>query len=62
MTYSELLNSARAALDGVCRVCPVCDGRACRGQIPGVGGKASGRAFTGCRDLSQIGEDAVILP
>jgi 4-hydroxymandelate oxidase len=29
-----------------CRVCPVCDGRACRGEVPGVGAKGSGKAFT----------------
>lgn len=51
MTYSEVLTAAREALSGVCAVCPVCDGKACRGQIPGVGGKGSGRAFTACREF-----------
>lgn len=39
MTYNEVLTSARGALEGVCAVYPVCDGKACRGRIPGVGGK-----------------------
>ncbi|MBO5516489.1 MAG: alpha-hydroxy-acid oxidizing protein [Firmicutes bacterium] len=51
MTYSDVLTAAREALSGVCAVCPVCDGKACRGQIPGVGGKGSGRAFTVCREF-----------
>lgn len=28
-----------------CRVCPVCNGIACKGEIPGMGGKASGSTF-----------------
>lgn len=51
MTYNEVLTSAREALSGVCAVCPACDGKACRGRIPGVGGKGSGRAFTVCREF-----------
>ena len=51
MTYNDVLTSARQTLEGVCQVCPVCDGRACRGRLPGVGAKGSGRAFTVCRDF-----------
>jgi isopentenyl diphosphate isomerase/L-lactate dehydrogenase-like FMN-dependent dehydrogenase len=32
-------------MQGFCRVCPVCDGRACRGEVPGMGGAGSGAAF-----------------
>ncbi len=28
-----------------CHVCPICNGVACRGQVPGMGGKASGSTF-----------------
>ncbi len=33
-------------MEGFCRVCPVCDGRACRGEVPGMGGLGTGSAFT----------------
>lgn len=41
MTYSELLNNARASLEK-CAACPVCDGRACGSRIPGPGAKGRG--------------------
>jgi isopentenyl diphosphate isomerase/L-lactate dehydrogenase-like FMN-dependent dehydrogenase len=49
-TYREIRDRAREILSGICRVCPVCDGKACRGEIPGIGGKGSGRSFTVCRE------------
>lgn len=36
---------AREKMGGICRVCPVCDGRACAGEVPGMGGVGSGAAF-----------------
>ncbi len=36
---------ARERMEGYCRVCPVCDGRACAGQVPGMGGLGTGSAF-----------------
>jgi len=33
-------------MKGYCRLCPVCDGRACAGQVPGMGGIGTGSAFT----------------
>lgn len=45
MNYSDVLKNARENLNGSCRVCPVCDGRACRGEVPGMGGKGTGSAF-----------------
>lgn len=36
---------ARERMKGFCRVCPVCDGRACRGEVPGMGGLGTGSAF-----------------
>jgi isopentenyl diphosphate isomerase/L-lactate dehydrogenase-like FMN-dependent dehydrogenase len=37
---------AREVLSGVCRVCRICDGRACAGEVPGIGGLGTGRSFT----------------
>jgi len=36
---------ARKKLNGYCRVCPVCDGRACAGEVPGMGGTGTGASF-----------------
>jgi isopentenyl diphosphate isomerase/L-lactate dehydrogenase-like FMN-dependent dehydrogenase len=41
-----LREAAREKLKGYCRVCPVCDGRACAGEVPGMGGVGTGAAFT----------------
>lgn len=32
-------------MDGFCRVCRVCDGRSCAGEVPGMGGIGTGAAF-----------------
>ena len=42
MTYQDVLNKARTCMGPYCKACPVCDGRACRGAIPGPGAKGSG--------------------
>ncbi|MBQ9407464.1 MAG: alpha-hydroxy-acid oxidizing protein [Desulfovibrio sp.] len=36
---------ARERMKGFCRVCPVCDGRACSGEVPGMGGLTTGASF-----------------
>ncbi len=36
---------ARERMKGFCRVCPVCDGRACAGEVPGMGGIGTGSSF-----------------
>lgn len=46
MDYKELLKNAKVNLNGACRVCPVCNGKACSGEVPGMGGKGTGEAFT----------------
>jgi 4-hydroxymandelate oxidase len=38
-------DNARELMKGYCRVCPVCDGRVCAGEVPGMGGLGTGRAF-----------------
>ncbi|WP_392486660.1 alpha-hydroxy-acid oxidizing protein [Haloimpatiens sp. FM7315] len=45
MDYKEVLRNARENLNGTCKVCPVCNGVACSGQVPGMGGKGTGEAF-----------------
>ncbi|EJO5349524.1 alpha-hydroxy-acid oxidizing protein [Clostridium botulinum] len=46
MDYKDVLKNARENLNGSCRVCKVCDGKACSGEVPGMGGKGTGDAFT----------------
>jgi 4-hydroxymandelate oxidase len=46
MNYKEVLKNAKVNLNGSCRVCPVCNGRVCSGEVPGMGGKGTGEAFT----------------
>lgn len=38
-------DNARKRMKGFCRVCTVCDGRACAGEVPGMGGLGTGSAF-----------------
>ena len=42
MTYPEVLANARTCIGQYCKACPVCNGVACKNQIPGPGAK-------GCR-------------
>lgn len=42
MTYEELLANARPEIGKYCKACPVCNGKACRNQIPGPGAKGVG--------------------
>lgn len=43
MSYAELAAAARGNIGPFCRACPVCDGRACAGAMPGPGDKGVGR-------------------
>jgi len=45
MTYQEIRDTARRIIGDKCKVCPDCNGLACRGQVPGVGGKGRGDSF-----------------
>lgn len=45
MKYSDLVEKAKKDIGPYCKVCPVCNGIACRGMIPGPGGKESGIGF-----------------
>ncbi|MEG2172876.1 MAG: alpha-hydroxy-acid oxidizing protein [Desulfovibrionaceae bacterium] len=37
--------AAREHMKGHCRICPLCDGRACAGEVPGMGGLNTGATF-----------------
>ncbi len=45
MDIQSMRKTAKEKLKGYCRVCPVCDGRACAGEVPGMGGVGTGSAF-----------------
>ncbi|MDR0826646.1 MAG: alpha-hydroxy-acid oxidizing protein [Desulfovibrio sp.] len=45
MDMDEIRKKARERLKGLCRVCPLCDGRACAGEVPGMGGIGNGDSF-----------------
>ena len=42
MTYNELLEQARQEVGPYCKACPVCNGKACKNQMPGPGAKGVG--------------------
>lgn len=42
MNYQELAAAARGNIGPFCRACPTCDGRGCKGAIPGPGAKGTG--------------------
>ena len=43
MSYADLAAAARGNIGPFCKACPVCDGRACAGVMPGPGDKGVGR-------------------
>lgn len=45
MDFSTLKITARERFKGSCRVCPVCNGVACSGEVPGMGGIGTGVSF-----------------
>ncbi len=45
MEMKEIYKVAREKFKSVCRVCPQCNGRACAGEMPGVGGVGTGSSF-----------------
>lgn len=51
----EVHENARKMMRGYCRVCPVCDGRACAGEVPGMGGLGTASSFmANLRALAKI--------
>ena len=51
LTLDQVWANARQIMAPNCHVCPVCDGKACRGQIPGVGAMGDGSSWTACVDF-----------
>jgi 4-hydroxymandelate oxidase len=46
MDWEAVERTAKERFAGSCRVCRVCDGRACAGEMPGMGGIGTGSSFT----------------
>lgn len=42
MNYNDVLKEARSCIGDYCKACPVCNGFACKNQIPGPGAKGVG--------------------
>ena len=42
----EIRDNARKMMEAFCTVCPICNGKACAGRVPGMGGLGSGSSFT----------------
>ncbi|MBS4021824.1 MAG: alpha-hydroxy-acid oxidizing protein [Dethiobacter sp.] len=45
MNELKIKAAAREKMKGYCRVCPRCDGKACAGEVPGMGGLMTGTSF-----------------
>ncbi|MDK2823638.1 MAG: 4-hydroxymandelate oxidase [Clostridia bacterium] len=45
MNWKEIQDKAREKLSPICKVCPVCNGVVCRGQMPGMGSVGTGASF-----------------
>ncbi|ABB37551.1 (S)-2-hydroxy-acid oxidase [Oleidesulfovibrio alaskensis G20] len=41
----EVREKAKELMKGYCRVCPVCNGKACAGEVPGMGGLNTASSF-----------------
>lgn len=55
MNMKEVRNVARQNMKGFCRVCPVCNGVACAGEVPGMGGSITGSTFkSNVDDLGKV--------
>lgn len=57
-TWSEVYDTAREKATK-CRCCPICNGQACRGETPGVGGKGSGSTFV--RNVDKLHDVKITL-
>lgn len=42
MNFDEVMKEAKPVIGRYCKVCPVCNGRACKNQMPGPGAKGAG--------------------
>ena len=55
----EVKRAARERMKGFCRVCPSCDGRACAGEVPGMGGAGSGSSFM--RNVDYLASQKLVM-
>jgi isopentenyl diphosphate isomerase/L-lactate dehydrogenase-like FMN-dependent dehydrogenase len=53
MTLQEIWKNAGEIMLPNCRACKVCNGVACRGEIPGVGAAGDGSSWTACMEFLQ---------
>ncbi len=58
MNWNEVIENAKGKAVK-CRFCPECNGIACKGQIPGLGGKGSGSSFI--RNVEKLKEVRINL-
>ncbi|MDD6467530.1 MAG: alpha-hydroxy-acid oxidizing protein [Erysipelotrichaceae bacterium] len=58
MLLSEVYQQAKEKTT-TCKVCPICNGVACRGEIPGMGGKGTGQSFI--RNYQKIHDISLVL-
>ncbi|XEQ94198.1 L-lactate dehydrogenase [Sporomusa carbonis] len=54
MNINSLRTAAREKFRGACRVCPICNGVACAGEVPGMGGLGTGSGF--CHNIQALAE------
>lgn len=59
MTYEEIAENARVEIGKYCKACLVCNGRACRNQMPGPGAKGMGD--TAIRNFDKWQEIRVLM-
>ena len=59
MQYLDVIKNAKELTGFKCKVCRDCNGIACRGELPGVGGKGTGASFI--RNREKINEIKVNL-
>jgi len=45
MEWTEVKANAKERFHGACKVCPVCNGVVCAGEVPGMGGVGAGMGF-----------------
>lgn len=41
----DVRKRAKELMEGYCKVCPICNGKACAGEVPGMGGLGTGSSF-----------------
>lgn len=55
MDLKTMRATAKKNMNGTCRVCPICNGRVCAGEVPGMGGTGTGESFTeNVRSLAKL--------